>query len=710
MHYCNGADCNYQSDGYTSNNPNAPKTVANGHPDFNRVAYWDSNQSGARTGLVKAQLGTDNEPIFATADGNDTTPALTGPIPYCWWYHDKGCDPSVSANPYAFDVWLDGSGNPMTLVLAQQSAGVYIYGFSDQAFFPLDGLGWNNPSQTLNPGWYNDPQTSLDTSTYTDGGAPGQHNFSFTSELHYRFTYQAAAAAPTFSFTGDDDVWAFVNGQLFMDLGGIHSHLTGTVTLDATTASTFKLVDQGVYSIDLFQAERHVTQSTYAVTLGDFVHQISACVATCGDGLPASGKQCDLGAAYDTGSYGGCTSACTLAGFCGDGVVQNPPEQCDLGTANNTGGYGGCNPNCTRAPYCGDGNVEAPEQCDYGTSKNTGAYGGCSANCTLGPYCGDGKIEPPEQCDNGTANNTGAYGGCNANCTFAPYCGDGLIEAQEACDDGANNGTVYSDCTTQCQLKCTSCSLTAVCGDGILETGEQCDLGTAGNVGGYDGCNANCTLGPSCGDGKVQSPPEQCDLGTASNTGAYGGCEPNCTLAPYCGDGVVQSPEQCDNAAGNVATAGAYGYGVCTTKCTRAPFCGDGTVQSPEQCDDGVANGTASSQCDTQCHTKCGNGTVDPGEQCDFGAANNTGAYGGCNANCTLGPYCGDGTVQSPPESCDNGKANQPTATAYGKGVCTAACTPAPYCGDGIVQSQFGETCDGTTGCTSTCTLQGGPR
>jgi fibro-slime domain-containing protein len=52
------------------------------------------------------------------------------------------------------------------------------------------------------------------------------------------------------------------------------------------------------------------------------------------------------------------------------------------------------------------------------------------------------------------------------------------------------------------------------------------------------------------------------------------------------------------------------------------------------------------------CESKCGDGVVTPPETCDLGAMN-TGAYGGCRADCTPAPYCGDKIVQKPEEQCD---------------------------------------------------------
>ena len=67
---------------------------------------------------------------------------------------------------------------------------------------------------------------------------------------------------------------------------------------------------------------------------------------------------------------------------------------------------------------------------------------------------------------------------------------------------------------------------TSVCGDGIKTRTEACDDGSAKNTGGYGKCNADCTLGPRCGDGILQADQgEQCDDGNLVNGD---GCSATC--------------------------------------------------------------------------------------------------------------------------------------------------------------------------------------
>ncbi|MBN2530904.1 MAG: fibro-slime domain-containing protein [Deltaproteobacteria bacterium] len=104
------------------------------------------------------------------------------------------------------------------------------------------------------------------------------HNFYFTSEIIFWFVYEPNKQA-TLSFTGDDDVWVFVNGQLAIDLGGVHVPETGSVRLtnaadpnpaDSNDYGSFGMITGGVYPIHLFHTDRMVEGSSFKLHIRDF--------------------------------------------------------------------------------------------------------------------------------------------------------------------------------------------------------------------------------------------------------------------------------------------------------------------------------------------------------------------------------------------------------------------------------------------------------
>jgi fibro-slime domain-containing protein len=266
---------------------------------------------------------------------------------------------------------------------------------ASDGFFPIDELG-------------------------TEGTSCGgtAHDFHFTSEVRFWFQYDSTTE-PQLSFSGDDDVWVYVNGYLALDIGGIHGREQKSFTIDAANATKWGLASGQVYEIAVFQAERNVCASNYWLTLQGFNTSKTECASKCGDGKIASDEVCDDGAnneAKTPPDYGRCSSDCKLRGpHCGDGHVDTPQEECDDGVNLSVYDFNGrgCAPGCVKPPHCGDGKIQAPyEQCDDGT--NTSTYGGCNSSCQLAPRCGDRKVQRAEgeECDDGPAGSAVCTPGC----------------------------------------------------------------------------------------------------------------------------------------------------------------------------------------------------------------------------------------------------------------------------------------------------------
>lgn len=179
------------------------------HPDFEAF-------TGNDLGVVATTLGSDGTPTYASGG---TTATTTGAANFYHWFHD------VSAN-----VKLS-----VTLPIAATPVVCY---YNSASFFPIDGQGHGNEAMA--------------------------HNFFFTTQTRIGVLVEDGTVI---SVTGDDDWWVFLNGKRAIDLGGVHGATTGTVTLDTANRATYGVTIGDIVRVDIFQAERHTTQSNFRISI-----------------------------------------------------------------------------------------------------------------------------------------------------------------------------------------------------------------------------------------------------------------------------------------------------------------------------------------------------------------------------------------------------------------------------------------------------------
>ena len=226
---------------------------ANQHPDFeyDDGHCWDVNNqkptffgglghSILDLGIVQSTLGPDGVPVHS------------------------GSSNSTNDDPALFDKWFksDPAYNvpvAQTLVL-EQIGSSSIFGIDSAAFFPLDGKGLGNTISLDADGRTPSCGVPLFNGVPIESG----HNWHWTMQVSTEFIYEGGE---TFSFRGDDDMWVFINGELALDLGGLHAadaasapFVSGDINLDDILSPG----DIGqAQQFDLFFAERYHNDSNF---------------------------------------------------------------------------------------------------------------------------------------------------------------------------------------------------------------------------------------------------------------------------------------------------------------------------------------------------------------------------------------------------------------------------------------------------------------
>jgi fibro-slime domain-containing protein len=207
------------------------------HPDFE-----EGGMGGNLTkNMVQPNLAPDKKPVQGTA-----------------FYYQKYFDKWFRTDSTNINPDLRNYESCLDLPISKDNYGYWAYDSYNEtshSFFPVDLANRFNET-------YQSHYRDRSTGNYITGS---NHNFHFCMEMHANFKYRQGQV---FRFSGDDDVWVFIDNKLAIDLGGTHSPETDSVAMDSLGLSV-----GNKYDFDLFYCERKTLGSNLLMQTSIFFEQ-----------------------------------------------------------------------------------------------------------------------------------------------------------------------------------------------------------------------------------------------------------------------------------------------------------------------------------------------------------------------------------------------------------------------------------------------------
>lgn len=222
-----------------------------GYPSYlNTWNVWTGSSGAAYSGLVSTTSAAVLQKLYDTSaenTSNDLGVYYVGEANYLFSYDE-------TTNYYSYDsASYAASYNQTDERFYVYDGGQSVYGTSNTCFLPYNSYGSSLSAYNGSVNYWFGMNIELTFYLPNDTGVSGGN--------------QINGEDMVFDFSGDDDIWVFVDDVLVLDMGGNHNLLSGTIDFSTgtytitqsngtTSTQTFNTITAGSHTLKVYYMER----------------------------------------------------------------------------------------------------------------------------------------------------------------------------------------------------------------------------------------------------------------------------------------------------------------------------------------------------------------------------------------------------------------------------------------------------------------------